>query len=62
MATYKVKIWGSRCEVETYQKTKETWVAAGTYMGRQLETQDLTEAGALVRWCEAAKYRPASDR
>ena len=57
MATHRVKIWGSVCDVETYQKTKSTWVAVGTYMGQHLETKDRTESTALKRWCEAAKYR-----
>ncbi len=54
---HRVIVWGHPHEVETYQKSRSVWVAAGTYHGEMISTQDRSEGSALKRWREAATYR-----
>ena len=43
--------------VQTHRKSKSAWIEVGEYMGERLQTQDRSEATALKRWAEAAKYK-----
>jgi hypothetical protein len=54
---HRVMVWGHPQDVEIYQKSKGVWVAAGTYHGEMISTQDRSESSALKRWREAATYR-----
>jgi hypothetical protein len=52
-----VQVWGKPHEVSVYQKSKNVWIAAGTYMGERIEVKDLSYGSAVKRWREAATYR-----
>jgi hypothetical protein len=54
---HRVIVWDQPLMVDVYQKSKSVWVASGDYMGQHLSTQDRSQATALKRWAEAAKYR-----
>lgn len=51
-----VMVWDKPYEVSTHQKSKSVWVASGSYMGKCIQTQDRSQATAIARWREAARY------
>jgi hypothetical protein len=54
---YPVTVWGERCTVTVYQKSKSVWIAVGTYMGERIECKDQSLGSAIKRWQEAARFR-----
>jgi hypothetical protein len=57
MATHDVTVWGKRYDITAHQKSKTVWIAVGTYLDEQLETQGRTESDAVRKWGAAARYR-----
>jgi hypothetical protein len=54
---HSVTVWGKRCPVSVYQKSKSVWIADGDYMGESISVQDRSAGTALKRWKEAATYK-----
>jgi hypothetical protein len=52
-----VTVWGKPYTVSLNQSSKAVWIAAGDYMGHQIEAKDSSAGAALMRWREAAQYR-----
>jgi hypothetical protein len=57
MSERTVKVWEKVYVVHVYQRSKSVWEAVGDYEGERIETKDRSEATALKRWREAARYR-----
>ena len=52
-----VQVWGTSQKVTVYQKSKSVWIATGSYLGENIQTQGRSEMQALASWREAARYR-----
>ncbi len=57
MPDHKVEVWGRFYTVNTHQKSKSVWIAVGEYMGERIEGKNRSEATAIKRWREAARYK-----
>ena len=52
-----VYVWEKPQVISVYQKSKTVWIAAGEYMGKQIEVKDRSKSSAIACWREAARFR-----
>lgn len=57
MAEHIVKVWNKECTVTAQQRSKTVWVALGEYHGERFEVTGRSEATAVAKWRETAKYK-----
>jgi len=50
-------VWGRPYSIQVGQISTTVWRVTGTYLGETHHAQDKTEAAAIERWVEWAKYR-----
>jgi len=61
MAEHTVEVWDKPCTVSAHQESKSVWVAVGDYMGESIKVEDRSERTAVMRWCNAARYKGNCD-
>ncbi len=54
---HNVEVWGKSYTVYTRQRTKSVWIAVGAYMGKMIEVKDRSEATAIKKWQDAARFK-----
>ena len=52
----RVSVWGETVEISVEQRSKSVWIASGSYLGKDYQTQDRSAGSAAKRWAEAARY------
>lgn len=52
-----VEVWGNKITITVYQRSKSVWIAAGTYLNKQIEVKRSTRGAAVKGWIDAARYR-----
>ncbi|HVI12270.1 MAG TPA: hypothetical protein VM822_05310 [Pseudolabrys sp.] len=59
MSEHMIDVCGCACKIQVYRVAKNTWIAAGEYLGEHLRTRGSSAARATLAWRKAAEFRLA---